>query len=57
MTKIKFTLDQINIILESMYGIEYSGIPSSSPKYKRAIQIIKKVRKEFEKQNKDCTKV
>ena len=51
MTKIKFTVEQLKIIDEAMEVIEYSGIPFSSPKYKRAIQIKNKLRKEYQKQN------
>lgn len=49
--KIKFTVEQLKIVAEAMEVIEYSGIPFSSPKYKRAIQIKNKLRKEYDKQN------
>ncbi len=50
-TKVKFTLEQLKIIDQAMETIEYSGIPFSSPKYKRAIQIKNKLRKQYHKQN------
>jgi len=51
MTKINFTLEQLKIIDEQMEIIEYSGIPLTSDKYKRAMQIKNKIRKEYHKQN------
>ena len=51
MTQIKFTLKQLKIIDEAMELIEYSGIKLSSDKYKRALQIKNKIRKEYHKQN------
>ena len=51
MTKINFTLEQLKIIDEQMQIIEYSGIPLTSDKYKRAMQIKNKIRKEYHKQN------
>ena len=50
-TKVKFTLEQLKIIDEAMEVIEYSGIPFSSPKYKRAVAIKNKLRKQYHKQN------
>ena len=51
MTEIKFTLEQLKIIDEAMEMIEYSGIKSSSDKYRRALQIKNKIRKQYHKQN------
>tara|TARA_R110001583_G_scaffold192903_1_gene360128 strand:+ start:442 stop:600 length:159 start_codon:yes stop_codon:yes gene_type:complete len=51
MTQIKFTLKQLKIIDSAMEVIEYSGIKLSSDKYKIALQIKNKIRKEYHKQN------
>ena len=51
MTKIKFTLKQLKIIDSAMEVIEYSGIKLSSDKYKIALQIKNKIRKQYHKQN------
>ena len=51
MTTIQFTLEQLKIIDEAMQTIEYSGIKLSSDKYKRALQIKNKIRKQYHKQN------
>ena len=51
MTTIKFTLEQLKIIDEAMEIIEYSGIKLSHRKYKRALQIKNKLRKQYHKQN------
>lgn len=51
MTQIKFTLEQLKIIDSAMEVIEYSGIKLSSDKYRRALQIKNKIRKEYHKQN------
>tara|TARA_R100000963_G_C4638989_1_gene102730 strand:- start:352 stop:513 length:162 start_codon:yes stop_codon:yes gene_type:complete len=50
MTEIKFTLEQLKIIDQAMQVIEWSDMPRSSDKYKRALQIKNKIRKQYHKQ-------